>query len=668
MRPSATISTSLEFRIKVLGRTLEHLGAQMYKRRDIAIAELVANSWDAGAQEVRILAPTQDTYNQNKSKIIITDDGLGMDKLGVQNAYLVVGRNRREAGSGIVLNRPVMGRKGIGKLAGFGLATRITVETWRDSECIKFILDMPTLKVEDGQAGDIPIMGHISLPPSDVDKPSGTRITLEGLKHSTPLSIEGLTQALGRRFSRRILGEMTIYVNHMPVGDPYIEIEQRFPHDGYDTATLPDGSVVKYYYAYAQTVIQSAELRGFTVLVRGKTAQAPPYFFGVEATASGQHGTKYLTGVIEADFLDEGNDDESDIISTDRQEIDWEQEEVINLKRWGGGITRKALRDWATRKGEQVENEVLKNPELKERIGRLDDVSKKRILTFVRQLGGSGSDPERTAPLADLVIRAFEYRHFHDVIEQIENVSEDPLQLQNLLEHLRDWKVLESRAILEIINGRLNVIQKFHSMIVNNAPETASSLSKDNMHDILAGYPWLLNPEWQVLAEEKTISKQLREWNAAEIINEEEKLRYDFLALSDDSTFVIVEIKRSDHALTLEELQRLEKYKERLRKARNSVRMMMVCGGTYDVSAEYLENWSKRSDGDIVTWSEIYERTLKYYLHFRAVLEGDIFNPHFTNKVREVAQSRRILDTSGSYRSSEERRLGIGPQDTSSSA
>jgi len=42
------------FHITVLGRTLEHLGTQMYKRRDVAIAELVANCWDAGAENVAI--------------------------------------------------------------------------------------------------------------------------------------------------------------------------------------------------------------------------------------------------------------------------------------------------------------------------------------------------------------------------------------------------------------------------------------------------------------------------------------------------------------------------------------------------------------------------------------------------------------------------------------
>ena len=93
----------------------------------------------------------------------------------------------------------------------------------------------------------------------------------------------------------------------------------------------------------------------------------------------------------------------------------------------------------------------------------------------------------------------------------------DPEELERLLAHLKEWRVLESRAILEIIKGRLGITEKFHSMIVNNAAEIAGSKGDDNMHDLLAGHPWLLNPEWQILAEEKSISKQLREWNAEDI-------------------------------------------------------------------------------------------------------------------------------------------------------
>ena len=78
----------------VLGRTLEHLGVQMYKQRPAALAELVANAWDADATRVWIEVPEGPVATT--SQITITDNGSGMTPDEVADLYLVIGRNRRE--------------------------------------------------------------------------------------------------------------------------------------------------------------------------------------------------------------------------------------------------------------------------------------------------------------------------------------------------------------------------------------------------------------------------------------------------------------------------------------------------------------------------------------------------------------------------------------------
>ena len=85
------VETKKEFHIKILGRLLEHLGVQMYKHRDAAMAELVANAWDAGAKNIWITVPEENDYNQFASEILIEDDGCGMDENDLQNRYLVIG-------------------------------------------------------------------------------------------------------------------------------------------------------------------------------------------------------------------------------------------------------------------------------------------------------------------------------------------------------------------------------------------------------------------------------------------------------------------------------------------------------------------------------------------------------------------------------------------------
>jgi hypothetical protein len=652
-----------DFTITVLGRTLEHLGVQMYKRRDVAIAELVANCWDAGATHVTIMIPEPGSYDPDTSSIVITDDGAGMDEDQVQNEYLVVGRNRRKDGSDVAGGRPVMGRKGIGKLAGFGVASKMTVITWRDGVSTKLELDVAELTKEAGVTAEVPLTGIIGPSPSDVTSPRGTRVVLSALKHSTPLDLAALREALGRRFSRMVLGHMAMEVNGEAVVEPRLDLEKRVPDEGLTAEILSDGNEVKYFYAFSNGVIHSSQMRGFTIHTRGKTAQAPPYFFSVEGTASGQHGTRYLTGAIEADYLDEGTDNETDRISTDRQEIDWEDASVRPLLNWGAEMTRKALREWAQRKGDQIQAVIEGDPVISSRIDRLEDRTRAQVWKFVRELGQSDAAPERAAALAEAIVRAYEYRQFHDIIDEIEEASADPVQLHQLVSHLIEWKVLESRAILEIIKGRLHIIDKFHGMIVNNAAETAHKQGDDNMHDLLAGHPWLLNPDWQVLYEEKRISTQLREWNYEDVKDEDARLRYDFLALTDDRQLVIIEIKRAGHAITFEELQRLDAYRERLSLAHGEVYMMMICAAVGSVSETTLDSWQSLTDREIRTWKQIYERTHRYYEHYRAVLEGDIQHDDFSKKEREVSRTREVLEKGSVWRGVEERRKGIAPQD-----
>lgn len=561
------------FNIKVLGRTLEHLGAQMYKRRDTALAELVANSWDAGATRVVLTVPTTD-YNPLKSQITISDDGVGMGEHQVEREYLVVGRNRRSGDGNLAVERKIMGRKGIGKLAGFGIANAIEVETTRGGETTRFAMRIADLKIDATELADIPINGTVEA--VEHHQSSGTTIRLTGLKQVTPPDIDALIESLGRRFSRVVHGEMTIVVNGITVSEPTIDFEYRVPEDGWAEAVL-GSHTVRYFYGFSKTVLKSPLLRGFTLYANGKTAQAPPFYFGTETTASGQHGTRYMYGAVEVDYLDEGTDDESDLISTDRQEIDWEVAEVEKLERWGAGLTRSALREWVARKERNIEDEVFANEHLRARISRLDEPSQKQLRKAIRMIGRSEADPDKLIEFAGTLISAFEYRHFHDVTSEIEAL-EDPKELTALLSHLTEWKVLESRAILEVVRGRIQISDKFHSMLVNDAPETAPKKGMENLHDLIADYPWLLNPEWQVLYEERSITRQLREWGT-EDIKPDERERYDFLALRGTRELLVIEIKRSGHSATLEDLQRLQRYRENLRRGTDSkVSMVFVRG------------------------------------------------------------------------------------------
>jgi len=663
----AKLMAKREFQMIILGRTIEHLGTQMYKHRAPSVAELVANCWDAGANSTWITVPEMGQYDIESSILEILDDGEGMDASTVQDQYLVVGLNRR-AKDGLVKNgRKLMGRKGIGKLAGFGLAEKVTVTTWTEeaTKAIQFSMSLQQLK---GDAGET---HEIKFPWTEVDKldglpSSGTLIGLSGLRHTTPLGIPGLMETLARRFSRTTRGQMNIMVNKVPLPEPAIDAMYDFPKEGeYEEAELPNGQKIQYCYRFARKPLRSKELQGFVIYANERTAQAPPFFFNVESTASSQHSTRYVTGEIVADYIDSGTDDESDYISTDRQELDWEKEELQDLRTWGEELSRRVMRECADLRGKQLEDWILKDEIFAQRLELLDVSTRKEISRFLKILGRkSEENDERTRDLADSLIRAYEFRTFHDVIDDIEQASEDPDKLEEMLGRLHDWKVLESRAILEIISGRLSIINKMEQMIIHDAPETASSKTYDNLHDLLAEYPWIFNPEWQVFVEETSISKQLREWGEKNCPDDIKSKRVDFLAfVKNTDSLVIIEMKRPGHALEFDEVQRLEQYQVALMKSRPNCRRVIVFGGNVNIPASKWQAMTDSDDLEVLTWSDMFARAKSFYSHYKALLDADVAAEGFQSKKVEVARTRKILETGSSHRSAEDRERGVGSSD-----
>jgi len=670
-----------DFHIKILGKLLEHLGVQMYKHRDAAIAELVANSWDAYAENVWIELPEQNGYSRETSIITIEDDGCGMDEKDLQDKYLVIGRNRRiDENSNEFKGRKVMGRKGIGKLAGFGIATQMKIQTWVNNTSIELTLNLDKLKndpvTESKNDIEKKLEGIISdQKPSGLHKNSnsGTKITLSKLKQKTCIDVNKLNDCLYRRFSRSVQGHMTIIINGIPLKSISLDLHKNSPFLDSDLQTekLEDGKIVKYSYSYSNTPIKESNIKGWTILANGKTAQAPPFYFNIDSTGRSQHSSKYLTGVIEADFLDSGLDDESDIIATDRQEIDWEREETQALKKWGEKLTQKIFNEIGERNSDESKNIVLERIDLCERINALDEATKQQCLKFIGSIGkikvidDEMSAKDKIFQMADQIIKAFEYSYFVDVIDDLEKASENPENLELLLTQLSKWEILESRSILEIIKGRLRVIDKFFNMIINQAPETANrTLGTDNFHDLIAGFPWLLNPEWQVFIEERSISNVLKILGGEDFKDEMSQKRIDFLALQGNDTVAVIEIKSIIDVLTLDEFRRLEDYKIKISSGTTkNVVGVLLFGGKYSLDKNSWDRYKNSEDFIILEWRSVFDKNKKYYEHYRAVLENHITDPNFTLKMKEVQNLRNFVNTDSIYRTPEDRKKGLGVQD-----
>lgn len=113
-----------EYPIKISPEILELLGPSLYTNIYYVLAELVANSYDADAENVWI--------NFSDSAIVIEDDGKGMTYEETREKYLSVAKPTRvdeTSSKSEKYKRPKMGRKGIGKLAALAVSNRVKVLT-----------------------------------------------------------------------------------------------------------------------------------------------------------------------------------------------------------------------------------------------------------------------------------------------------------------------------------------------------------------------------------------------------------------------------------------------------------------------------------------------------------------------------------------------------------
>ncbi|MCD6459255.1 ATP-binding protein, partial [bacterium] len=115
---------------------LELLGPNLYTNIYYVLAELIANAYDADAENVYIIASTDD--------IRVEDDGHGMSyEAGEVTNYLNVARVSRTNNNDSFTrskNRRKMGRKGVGKLAALSVSEEVDVMTVSEGEKSGFVL------------------------------------------------------------------------------------------------------------------------------------------------------------------------------------------------------------------------------------------------------------------------------------------------------------------------------------------------------------------------------------------------------------------------------------------------------------------------------------------------------------------------------------------------
>ena len=538
-------------KVKFAGALVEQLGAQLYPSATASVAELISNAWDADARNVWVTIPFDELWRTGE--IVVLDDGHGMTREEVQGKYLDLGRKRRLEDHGKTPNgRLVHGRKGIGKLAAFGTAEILDCYTVRHGAAVSFRLGYEKIRkaqAEDDFEVDENLDEQPLLAPDGSRLSSGTRIRLSSLRLKRVISDVRFMKSMSRRFAID-QAEMRVFINSKALRRFDIELEFRYPKDeaparcevgadGWGTEILPNGNKVQWWMGFTPKPLEAEYLRGVSILGRGKLLQRP-FMFERAQGATGQLGQEYIVGEVRADWLDKGEDIENDLIQTNRDQLQLEDDRVQEILEWG----RKRL-DWALScrlqgRRKKVEK-VVDDPDIRNLIRDFTATEQRHLSDIARKASKIGDpDPAEVQDFMVEVVNGFKDKAVRELIERVK-VEDEGFQ-SNFWGLVREFSLIDARRNYSIVRARLQTINRLDAAIKAGATEVP------DIHKVIKEFPWLLDPRWSLLGDEVDLKAMAESYT--ETIDEKTRDRLDFLfalqpkppALPDQ--ILVVEIKR----------------------------------------------------------------------------------------------------------------------------
>ena len=565
-----------------IGRNVfEHLGLNLYSNVPAVLSEVVANAWDADARNVTV------DINSTESCITIRDDGCGMTRDDVNDRFLFIGykRRKKEALRTPVLNRLPMGRKGIGKLASFSIADKVTVFAVKDGQRTAARLDVIKIRErlqENEREQSIFVEEVLDEWPSDLTE--GTCVVLSQVhKRLTALTESGLRQRISRRFS--IIGpsnDFNVCVNGVPVTPKdrgYLErLEYLWVYgnhedivqscqglrDGRDPVDRSngiheerDGTRIT---GWIGTVCNPNSLKSGTnenmnnlaVFMRGKLCHEDL----INDLGIKEIYANYLVGEIYCDDLDK--DDAEDITTSNRQSLkrdDPRFEAIVKLLRKELRHISKTWSEWRREDGSKVLAKEV--PAIEKWLDSLEGDVKKKATRWIGRLNNIQVDNSRDRlELMKASVLAFENYSRRSQVDLLDSLVDE--DIEPILKVFDNIDSLELSYYGQIVKFRLDVISKMEELIAENVRE-------NEVRDYLYKHLWLLDPTWErargTEVVEKSIQKFLQE-DSSSLSPEERRGRIDIGYRKTVGSHVIVELKRADVRVSvLDLINQIDKYR-----------------------------------------------------------------------------------------------------------
>lgn len=583
---------SNEYQMTISRTTIDKLGVKMYDSPSAAVSELIANSYDADAEAVTVKIPLNKwlaTIRDGKIieqgfEIIVKDDGIGMVPDVINDFYLRVGTNPRQddrRGTRTVeKHRLRIGRKGIGKLAPFGICRKIEVitaggkETAEGYEVAHFTLDYDKINQETDETY-YPQAGTLN---HKFAKERGTTIRLFDFQHRRTPDSDTFHRQVARRFGLEqkdfainiidTVTEESFQVSELPVDiddDTKIVVDDR-PVQLEDGTKLP----VKGWVAYAKDPYPNEEVAGIRIYSRRKFV-ANAGIFALRSGFTGEYTIRsYVVGKIEADWLD--SDDHEDLIRSDRQDILWSSEWGTAFREWGQALVKELGKTAFPAKKRKLAEQFLQASDLENEARKRfasGEIVKTAVAVgriFARGMNAENlKDTEYVESVKELALSVAPHKVIVDKLREVEDaIDERPLHA--IAKLFNDARLAESASLGMIVRERIKVIKKLKTIL--------PTAEERDLQELLENATWIIDPRWTMLQANQTFNsfrQKFERWYAENYnygivttTTEDSAKRPDFIMLHVRRRIEVVEIKKKAHKLENEEFERFQGYYDRV--------------------------------------------------------------------------------------------------------
>lgn len=449
---------------------------------EIALTELVANAWDAGATSVDITIP--EDYNQ---KLIVEDNGTGLTKEQFEQRWMKLGYNRiKHQGKNVIFpanvqgKRLAYGRNGVGRHGLLCFNNEYTVITNSGAKKSTFVIST--------KSENQPFV--IKEASFDKSNKFGTRLEVIVIKNLP--KPEKILEIISARF----LHDPNFLVS---INKQTVPLEQ---HSGLidSTELKVDGISMTVHFIDSQKSARSTLYQGIAFWQSNRLVGEPSWILGNEVVIDGRTKfAKRYTVVVKTDglaeFIYEDWTGFKKVETMDRVYT----EVISHINKMFSEIAKDTIEETKQQIKGDFSVELSSLPPL----AKYEVNEAIEAITIAHPM----AKPESISIAIEAIINLEKSRTGKELLAKLAKLSEDDISGLNSL--LEKWSVRDALSVLDEIDNRISVIEAIRKL---SGDENVDELHV--LHPLVTGARWLFGPEYE--SAEYASNRQLQ--NAVEIV------------------------------------------------------------------------------------------------------------------------------------------------------